>query len=63
VVAKVTRDRYMQRADDAYPGWDFAGNVGYSTPEHRQAITANGVSSLHRRSFASIAYSQLQLGA
>jgi ribonuclease HII len=63
VVAKVTRDRYMQRAAEAYPGWDFGGNVGYSTPEHRDAIIVNGVSVLHRRSFASIAYSQLELGA
>jgi ribonuclease HII len=36
--------------------------VGYSTPEHRAAIIANGPSPLHRRSFASIAYSQLELG-
>ena len=62
VVAKVTRDRYMERAAEAYPDWDFAGNVGYSTPEHREAIMANGISALHRRSFASTAYSQLSLG-
>jgi ribonuclease HII len=61
VVAKVTRDRYMRRADRAYPGWDFACNVGYSTPEHRAAIAEFGVSVLHRRSFDSIAYSQLEL--
>jgi ribonuclease HII len=52
----------MRRADQIYPGWDFAGNVGYSTPEHRDAILANGISPLHRRSFASVAYSQLELG-
>jgi len=62
VVAKVTRDRYMERAAETYPNWDFAGNVGYSTPEHREAIMANGISELHRRSFASTAYSQLSLG-
>jgi ribonuclease HII len=61
VVAKVTRDRYMRRADSAYPDWGFAGNVGYSTPEHREAIRANGICALHRRSFQSIAYSQLEL--
>ncbi|MGI9557845.1 MAG: ribonuclease HII, partial [Solirubrobacterales bacterium] len=61
VVAKVTRDRYMRKADRAYPGWSFSENVGYSTPEHREAIIRNGVSALHRRSFASIAYSQLEL--
>jgi ribonuclease HII len=61
VVAKVTRDRYMRRAAELYPGWNFEGNVGYSTPEHREAILANGISPLHRRSFASVAYSQLEL--
>jgi ribonuclease HII len=61
VVAKVTRDRYMRRAGRVYPGWDFAENVGYSTPEHRAAIREAGISALHRRSFNSIAYSQLEL--
>ncbi|MDP8944124.1 MAG: ribonuclease HII [Actinomycetota bacterium] len=61
VLAKVTRDRYMRRAEHRHPGWDFATNVGYSTPEHRAAIAANGISPLHRRSFESIAYQQLAL--
>jgi ribonuclease HII len=61
VVAKVSRDRYMRRAETAYPGWGFEENVGYSTPEHREAILENGISALHRRSFQSIAYSQLAL--
>jgi ribonuclease HII len=62
VLAKCTRDRYMRAAEERHPGWDFATNVGYSTPEHRAAIVANGVSPLHRLSFASIAYQQLPLG-
>jgi ribonuclease HII len=62
VIAKVTRDRYMHRIADAYPGFGFDGNVGYSTSEHRAAIVAHGPSAIHRRSFASIAYSQLELG-
>ena len=62
VVAKVTRDRYMRRIASVYPEFDFAGNVGYSTPEHRAAIIEHGPSILHRRSFQSIAYSQLELG-
>jgi ribonuclease HII len=61
VIAKVTRDRYMTSIDPAYPQFGFAGNVGYSTPEHRAAIIEHGPSTLHRRSFQSIAYSQLQL--
>jgi ribonuclease HII len=62
VVAKVTRDRYMHRAHSLYPDWGFDENVGYSTPEHREAIVERGICPLHRRSFASIAYTQLGLG-
>ena len=61
VLAKVARDRFMRRAAEQHPGWDFETNVGYSTPEHRAAIRANGISPLHRMSFASIAYTQLDL--
>jgi len=61
VLAKVTRDRYMRRAAQRHPGWDFETNVGYSTPEHRAAIALNGVCALHRLSFQSIAYTQLAL--
>jgi ribonuclease HII len=61
VIAKETRDRYMRRADATHPGWEFAAHVGYSTPEHRDAIERIGVSPLHRRSFQSAAYQQLAL--
>jgi ribonuclease HII len=61
VIAKVTRDRYMHRIAGRYPEFGFAENVGYSTPEHRAAIVAAGPSDIHRRSFQSIAYSQLEL--
>ena len=62
VVAKVTRDRYMRDVAARHPGWGFEEHVGYSTPEHRQAIEEIGISPLHRRSFQSVAYSQLELG-
>jgi ribonuclease HII len=61
VLAKVTRDRYMREAALRHPGWGFEEHVGYSTPEHRQAIEELGISPLHRRSFQSVAYSQLEL--
>jgi ribonuclease HII len=61
VLAKVTRDRYMHRAALEHPGWGFEEHVGYSTPEHREAIERIGISPLHRRSFQSVAYSQLEL--
>ena len=62
VIAKVTRDRYMREVATLHPGWGFEEHVGYSTPEHRQAIEEIGISPLHRRSFQSVAYSQLELG-
>jgi ribonuclease HII len=61
VIAKVSRDRFMHRMEEAYPGWDFAIHVGYSTPEHRAAIERLGVSPIHRLSFQSMAYQQLAL--
>lgn len=61
VLAKVTRDRYMREAAERHPGWGFDEHVGYSTPEHRAAIDKLGISPLHRRSFASVAYTQLGL--
>jgi ribonuclease HII len=61
VIAKVSRDRYMHGAAAEHPGWGFEEHVGYSTPEHRAAIERLGISPLHRRSFQSVAYSQLEL--
>ena len=61
VIAKVTRDRYMYGAAARHPGWGFEEHVGYSTPEHRAAIERLGISPLHRRSFQSVAYAQLEL--
>ncbi|MFM9140906.1 MAG: hypothetical protein ACKOTH_10435, partial [Solirubrobacterales bacterium] len=40
IVAKVTRDRYMVRAGESFPGWGFEDHFGYSTAAHREAIAA-----------------------
>jgi ribonuclease HII len=61
IVAKVSRDRFMHLASERHPGWGFHEHVGYSTPEHRDAIQRLGVSPLHRMSFQSAAYQQLTL--
>jgi len=63
VIAKVTRDRYMHGVAERHPGWGFDEHVGYSTPEHRAAIERIGISPLHRRSFQSVAYAQLELAS
>ncbi len=61
IIAKVSRDRFMRRADLLHPGWSFGAHMGYSTPVHRAAIEERGVSALHRMSFQSTAYPQLAL--
>lgn len=61
ILAKVSRDRFMVRADERHPGWSFGAHMGYSTPVHRTAIQEQGVSPLHRMSFQSTAYQQLAL--
>lgn len=63
IIAKVSRDRFMRRAAAVYPGWGFEGHVGYATPAHHDAIIRLGLTPLHRRSFASVAYEQLELVA
>lgn len=52
IVAKVVRDRYMAEQDETYPGYGFAGHVGYGTAKHKLAIERLGVTPLHRLSFA-----------
>lgn len=51
IVAKVTRDRYMRKMEEVYPGYGFAKNKGYGTAAHMQAIRSIGLTPLHRRSF------------
>ena len=51
----------MHGAAADHPGWGFEEHVGYSTPEHREAIERIGISPLHRRSFQSVAYSGLRV--
>jgi len=54
IVAKVTRDRLMEEHDRRFPGYGFARNKGYGTPEHRAAILRLGLTPLHRRTFCHI---------
>lgn len=51
IVAKVTRDSYMVKIDEKYPGYDFASNKGYGTAAHYKGLRELGFSEIHRRSF------------
>lgn len=52
IVAKVARDHYMAEQDAQYPEYGFKSHVGYGTAKHITAIEVNGVTPLHRLSFA-----------
>ena len=51
ILAKVTRDRYMEKLDTEYPQYGWAKNAGYLTKEHLDAIDKYGLSPYHRPSF------------
>jgi ribonuclease HII len=51
VLAKVTRDRYMERLHEEFPQYNWAQNAGYLTPEHLAAIDKYGLTPHHRPSF------------
>ena len=51
IMAKVTRDRYMVKMEDVYPGYAFAKNKGYGTKAHMEGIRQIGLCPIHRRSF------------
>jgi ribonuclease HII len=51
VLAKVERDRYMRLLDAEYPGYGFAKHKGYATKAHYDAISALGITPVHRMSF------------
>ena len=55
IIAKVARDNYMSKQDEVYEGYKFASHVGYGTAAHRAASEKNGVTPLHRLSFAPLA--------
>lgn len=59
ILAKVARDREMQRLEAEYPGYGFAQHKGYGTAEHREALRRLGPCPLHRMSFGPCAQPEL----
>ena len=51
ILAKVTRDRLMDRLHADDPRYGFDRHKGYATPDHLSAVSRFGYSSVHRRSF------------
>jgi ribonuclease HII len=61
VVAKVVRDRIMQRLDGVWPAYGFARHKGYATPEHLAALDRLGPCPIHRYSYAPVQILELPL--
>ncbi|MBS0184986.1 MAG: ribonuclease HII [Proteobacteria bacterium] len=51
IVAKVTRDRMMQRLSEEYPHYAWDKNVGYGTKHHQEGLKSFGPSPHHRMSY------------
>lgn len=62
VIAKVTRDRFMERIDSEFPAYGFARHQGYGTREHLEALRKHGPCRHHRRSFQPVSQLALQAG-
>ncbi len=56
ILAKVSRDHYMEELDKKYPEYGFAKHKGYGTAYHLEAIKKYGpIEGIHRKSFSPIA--------
>lgn len=62
ILAKVVRDRIMERLDRVWPEYGFARHKGYSTPEHLEVLRRLGPCPLHRYTFTPVALLELPLG-
>ena len=51
ILAKVSRDRYMEEMDKLYPQYEFARHKGYPTKRHKELLRLYGPCPIHRRTF------------
>ena len=51
ILAKTSRDDYMNSLAEEYPQYDWLSNKGYPTKKHREAIREYGVTPYHRLSY------------
>lgn len=54
VIAKVTRDNYMDMIHNYYPEYGFNKHKGYPTKQHIDAIKKYGITPIHRKTFKPI---------
>lgn len=51
ILAKVSRDRYMEQLDAEFPEYNWINNAGYLTKDHMAAIDKYGLCKYHRPSY------------
>lgn len=51
ILAKVSRDRYMEEMAELYPEYEFGKHKGYPTKRHYELVREFGPCPIHRRSF------------
>lgn len=51
IIAKVTRDKIMDKYHALYPSFSFSQHKGYPTPAHLEELKQFGPCEIHRRSF------------
>lgn len=54
IIAKVSRDRFMDEMDLKYPNYGFKKHKGYPTKDHIEAIKKYGITPIHRKTFKPI---------
>ncbi|MDP3286664.1 MAG: ribonuclease HII, partial [Desulfobacterales bacterium] len=54
IVAKVTRDRLMEKYHYEYPEYGFDKHKGYPTRAHKEAVRRFGCCPIHRKSFKGV---------
>ena len=60
ILAKVTRDRMMERYHKKYPQYEFLKHKGYGTKLHLKMLKKYGPCKIHRRSFSPVAECKIQ---
>lgn len=54
IIAKITRDEYMDKMDFKYPNYGFKKHRGYCTKDHLEALEHFGPCEIHRKSFTPV---------
>lgn len=51
IIAKVTRDRLLEKYEKIFPGFSFGEHKGYGTANHNKELEQNGSTIIHRKTF------------